>query len=243
MSDSVLRIGVIDPEVLGTYGDGGNAIVLQERAQRRGISTEIVRIHLSDQIPESLDVYTLGGGEDTAQSLAAEHFCRSPGLKRAATAGRPILAICASLQVLGTSYTDAENRKVEGLGILDVVTEPQGHRSIGELVSEPTLAGLDELLTGFENHGGATILGADAQPLGKVRFGSGNDGRGHEGAVQGSVVATYMHGPALARNPQLADYLLERAVGESLPPLSMRAVDRLRQERLAAAAGAKARTN
>lgn len=235
LSDSVLRIGILDPEVLGTYGDGGNALVLCERARRRGYAAEIVKIGLTDPIPEFLDIYTLGGGEDTAQTLAAEHLRRTRGLIRAAENQRPILAICASLQVLGISYTDAQNRQVDGLGLLDVETKPQGFRAIGELVTQPLLAGLREPLTGFENHGGATTLGQDARPLGRVLHGHGNDNQGFEGVTQGSIVATYMHGPVLARNPELADYLLERAIGESLPSLILETVKKLRQERFNAA--------
>ena len=53
-----------------------------------------------------------------------------------------------------------------------------------------------------------------------------------DGAVQGSVIATYLHGPVLARNPQLADYLLSQALGTSLEPLEVPGVDDLRAERL-----------
>ncbi|MSS84256.1 glutamine amidotransferase [Actinomycetaceae bacterium WB03_NA08] len=233
MSESTLQIGLIAPEVLGTYGDGGNACVLTQRAKRRGIDADIIEIPLFEAIPEYLDIYTLGGGEDTAQSLAAQHMQRHRGLIRAVTQGRPVLAICASLQVLGRKYTDAEGRTVEGLGLLDVETEPMGHRAIGELVSDPLIEGLSQPLTGFENHGGATTLGEDASPLGQVVVGCGNDGKsGLEGVVQGSVIATYMHGPVLARNPELADLLLSRALGCELEPLPMPSVDRLRSERL-----------
>jgi CobQ-like glutamine amidotransferase family enzyme len=45
-------------------------------------------------------------------------------------------------------------------------------------------------------------------------------------------VATYLHGPALVRNPSLADLLLTRAAGE-LPPYDDEIVEQLRQERLA----------
>ena len=53
--------------------------------------------------------------------------------------------------------------------------------------------------------------------------------------MQGSVIATYMHGPAFARNPQLADLLLAKAQGialKDLPELDIDVVDRLRAERL-----------
>ena len=255
-----LNIGLILPDVLGTYGDDGNALVLRQRARMRGISAEIHPIHLGEPVPESLDVYTVGGGEDTAQVLAAEHLINDGGIARAVAAGRPVLAICAGLQVFGRSFT-SHGRTVEGLGLIDATTSQLAERMIGEIASTPAAsavtggataaqagagggasaastggAGLTEPLTGFANHMGATILGADAEPLGRLTRGTGNtDSHGAEaaglsgedahrqtraeGAVQGSVVATYMHGPVLARNPQLADWLLARAMGVALNEL------------------------
>ena len=118
---SALRIGVLLPEVLGTYADGGNALVLAERARRRGFDAQIQYVGVGDAIPDDLDIYTLGGGEDAAQELAVETFTADPGLKNAVAAGRPLLAICASLQILGHWYTDARNRKGEGLDRKSVV--------------------------------------------------------------------------------------------------------------------------
>lgn len=278
---SELNIGLILPDVLGTYGDDGNALVLRQRARMRGMSAEIHPIHLGEPVPESLDVYTVGGGEDTAQVLAAEHLISDGGIARAVAAGRPVLAICAGLQVFGRSFT-SHGRTVEGLGLIDATTSQLAERMIGEIASTPAAsavtgeataaqagggasaastggAGLTEPLTGFANHMGATILGADAEPLGRLTRGTGNtDNHGAEaaglsgedahrqtraeGAVQGSVVATYMHGPVLARNPQLADWLLARAMGVALTELPEfqgelaeqleREVAQLRKERL-----------
>ena len=136
--------------------------------------------------------------------------------------------------MLGHWYETSAGERVDGVGMLDVTTSPQDVRTIGELVSKPLPAGLTERLTGFENHRGGTVLGPAASPLGGVVKGAGNRaGDGFDGAVQGSVVATYMHGPCLARNPQLADMLLSKVVGE-LPPLELPEVDLLRRERLAA---------
>ena len=238
-----LTIGLVLPDVLGTYGDDGNALVLRERARRRGIDASIERIMLHDDVPPSHDLYTLGGGEDSAQLLAAARLSASPGLQAAAADGRPI---CAGLQVLGHTFR-AHGNEVEGVGLLDVTTAPLTRRATGELASEPTRAGvtaeLSEPLTGFENHMGATVLGPDASALGRVTRGVGNgagvaSSTGEEkvdGVVQGSVIATYMHGPALARNPQLADLLIARALDiplAELEPLELDAVAKLREERL-----------
>jgi CobQ-like glutamine amidotransferase family enzyme len=118
--------------------------------------------------------------------------------------------------------------------MLDVTTSPQDSRTIGEVAATPLIDGLSQPLTGFENHRGGTVLGSAARPLAAVTKGAGNRaGDGYDGAVQGSVIATYLHGPCLARNPELADHMLSQVVGE-LPPLELPEVDRLRRERLPA---------
>lgn len=233
MADTV-RIGLVLPDVMGTYGDGGNAVVLRQRLRLRGIAAEIVEITLADAVPDSLDLYTLGGAEDYAQRLATRHLLRYPGLQRAAARGAPVLAICAAIQVLGHWYETSSGERVDGVGLLDVTTSPQPERTIGEVVSTPLIDGLTQPLTGFENHRGGTTLGTDARPLAAVVTGAGNRlGDGVDGAVQGSVVATYLHGPCLARNPELADMLLSAVVGP-LDQLDLPEVEQLRRERLAA---------
>lgn len=253
-----LTIGLVLPDVLGTYGDDGNALVLRERARLRGIDVHIERFLLNDDIPATCDIYTLGGGEDSAQLIAAARLSASPGLQAAAADGRPVFAVCAGLQVLGHTFR-AHGEEVEGVGLLDITTSPLDTRATGELLSEPTQAGitaeLTETLTGFENHMGATVLGPEAQALGVVTRGVGNGVPASAGAaataapstatrtdakvdgvVQGSVIATYMHGPALARNPQLADLLIARALDvplAELAPLDLEDVAQLRRERLA----------
>lgn len=241
-----LTIGLVLPDVLGTYGDDGNALVLRERARLRGFDARIERFLLNDDIPATCDIYTLGGGEDAAQLIAAARLNASPGLQAAAADGRPVFAVCAGLQVLGHTFR-AHGEEVEGVGLLDITTSPLDTRATGELLSEPTQAGitaeLTETLTGFENHMGATVLGPEAEALGVVTRGVGNGagaaestGAKVDGVVQGSVIATYMHGPALARNPQLADLLIARALDvplAELAPLDLEDVAQLRRERLA----------
>lgn len=220
----------IYPTLLGTYGDGGNVMALQHRARLHGLDLEVVQVDPGDPVPESADLYVLGGGEDSAQTAAATALRTDGALKRAADNGAAVLAICAGYQLLGEYFPDATSTPTPGLGILDVRTDRLPKRAVGELAATAKDP-IDQLLTGYENHAGATHLGADATPLGAVRSGVGN-GDGSEGATSGHVIGTYLHGPCLARNPQIADLLLGWATGTELPFIEEPEVTQLREERL-----------
>ena len=187
-----------------------------------------------DAVPTSCDLYVIGGGEDLPQALAAaEAECRptaAPGRR----VGAVVLAVCAGLQILGQSFVGVDGKSCEGLGLLDCVTlRSSSPRAIGEVVVRPAPewanSGLPTL-TGFENHGAVTELGPGARAVGEVRVGVGNKDGSVEGAVGGRVWGTYLHGPVLARNPQLADLLLSWVVGP-LAPIDDSEPDALHAER------------
>jgi lipid II isoglutaminyl synthase (glutamine-hydrolysing) len=241
---SGLSIAVVYPDLLGTYGDGGNAQVLARRAQWRGIDVEVLQAGSDAPLPTA-DVYCLGGGEDGPEVRAARALASSATFTRALDKGAVVLAVCAGFQIVGASFPDAAAAEQPGLGILDVVTERgTGPRAVGEVLAQPFAvdgpadAGSVVLpvLSGFENHASTTRLGPRARPLAAVLSGTGNgDGSRTEGAWSGSVVGTYLHGPVLARNPALADLLLGWAVGDArLAPLEDGAEAELRRERLEA---------
>ena len=232
---TAVRIGLVFPELLGTYGDGGNAVVLAQRLRWRGLSGDVVRIGVDDPLPRDCDIYVLGGGEDAPQTFATARL-GALGFTDIVAQGAVVFAVCAGFQILGQSFTGSDGAQQPGLGLIDCTTRPKGVRQIGELVVEPSALDLP-LLTGFENHGGITELGVGAVPLGRVKTGFGNGTGDVEGIVSGHVVGTYLHGPALARNPALADLLLSWVVGGALEPLDEPLVDRLRRERLRAALG------
>jgi CobQ-like glutamine amidotransferase family enzyme len=227
--DSIVHIGLLLPEVLGTYGDTGNAQVLCQRLRWRGLDAEVVPVGLGEPVPSTLDLYLLGGGEDGVQALAAAHLRK---YRRALKPEAVVFGVCAGLQVLGTRFRGLDGVDHDGLALLDVTTEPGERRAVSELVATSGKILDHAPLTGFENHLGVSKLGADSEPLGQVVRGTGN-GDGTEGAVTDHIVGTYLHGPALARNPALADLLLTWTAGHPLPPLSLPEVDRLRGERLA----------
>ena len=233
--DSTLRVGLVYPELLGTYGDRGNAVVLVQRARWRGIPAELVEVPAGDPIPDSLDVYLLGGGEDDPMHLAGAGLRASrAALERAVGAGAVVLAVCGGFQLVGHRYLAADGTVLDGIGLLDLETRAGSTRLIGEVVvdPEPPLP----RLTGFENHWGRTTLGPGLAPLGRVVTGGGNgDGTGVEGALDGHVLGTYLHGPVLPRNPALADRLLGWATGQAagdLAPLDGAPDEQLRAARL-----------
>jgi CobQ-like glutamine amidotransferase family enzyme len=232
-----VRIAVVFPAVLGTYGDGGNAVVLAQRLRWRGTAAETVAVEIDEPLPEQVDLYVLGGGEDSAQTLAVSRLAAGT-LRRAADNGAVVFAVCAGFQILGETFLDGAGEVHAGLGLIDCRTDRlPGTRAVGELLSDARLPDVG-VLTGYENHGGRTTLGAAAEPLGDVRVGIGNGDSAVDGATQGGVVATYLHGPALARNPALADHLLTRVVG-TLPPLDDAVADELRRERIHAVAASR----
>ncbi len=233
MSD--LTIVSIYPDLLGTYGDAGNVLALRHRAALHQLDAQVLAIAPGEAIPASADLYVLGGGEDSAQTAAARGIRADGNLMRAAERGAAVLAICAGYQLLGEYFPDATSTPAPGLEIIDIRTDRLPERAVGELAADPLVAGLPRL-TGYENHGGATHLGADVQPLATVRAGVGN-GDGTEGAISGHVVGTYLHGPGLARNPALADLLLGWCAGRVLEPIEETEVEQLREERLRAALG------
>jgi lipid II isoglutaminyl synthase (glutamine-hydrolysing) len=235
---SALRVVVIFPDLLGTYGDGGNGRVLAARAAWRGLPVELVLAASDLPLPGGGDIYCVGGGEDGPQIQAAQRLRASP-LEDAVAGGATVLAVCAGFQIMGRSFPGADGHTHDGVGLLDVVSVRGGRRrAVGELVvdaddgpGEPSPG----RLTGYENHASITRLGPGVRPLGRVLAGVGNgDGSGTDGARLGRVIGTYLHGPVLARNPKLADLLLGLATGMALDPLDDDEEQALHRERLAA---------
>lgn len=236
-----MKIVVVYQSLLGIHGDQGNARVLAKRASWRGVEPEVVLVEPGTPVPTDAGIYLLGGGEDNALAAAVRQLKDDGGLFRALDAGGVLFAVGAGYQISGHSFcTDADGQTHSGLGLLDVETRRGPKRAVGELLASWARPdGSTSALTGFENHSGYTHLGADATPLARVEAGLGNNGDGTEGAVSGRVIGTNLHGPALARNPELADHLLELALERPLEPLGpeqdqvTREILNLRAERLA----------
>ena len=234
---SRLRLIWVYPDLLSTYGDRGNLLVLTRRAVLRGFAVEPVEVHADEAVPRQGDIYLIGGGEDLPQVLAARRLKADGGLAAAASAGAVVFAVCAGYQVIGAEFGGVDGEPVAGLGILDTRSGRGEQRGVGEVIADPDPELGVPRLTGFENHQGMTTIGPAARPLARLAAGVGN-GDGTEGAYCGRVLGTYLQGPALVRNPGLADLLLSWAAGplQPLDPAAEQWAQRLREERLAAAA-------
>jgi lipid II isoglutaminyl synthase (glutamine-hydrolysing) len=212
-----LRIAHLYADEMNIYGDRGNILTLQKRAQWREIPVEIRAIgrgpapDLSD-----IDLIFWGGGQDRDQELvfrdAAAH--KVEAIRSAIAGGAVVLAVCGGYQLLGQYYVTADGKKLPGLGLVDMHTVPGPQRNIGNIVIETLDLGLQPpTLVGFENHSGKTYLGTGLRPLGRVLRGAGNNGEdGSEGVTEGNVFGTYLHGSLLPKNPHFADLLIERAL-------------------------------
>lgn len=230
-----LTVVNVHPDLLGLYGDRGNAFALRRQARLHGLEVDIVEVTGGAAVPADADVYLLGGAEDLSMVIAHDLLTRDRGLRSAIERGAPTLAVCAGLQLLGEEFTGPDGVARAGLGVLDMrCPRLPGPRAVGEIL---TSAEADELgvLTGFENHQGGAELGPAARPLGRLLEGVGNGDGSSEGVRQGAVIGTYLHGPVLVRNPRLAAHLLAGVLGADLPAVPEdEVVSRLREERIRA---------
>ncbi|ROR46019.1 hypothetical protein EDD39_4274 [Kitasatospora cineracea] len=238
MSESSLRVVWVYPDLLSTYGDRGNALVVERRARQRGLGVQRIDVRSDQSVPTSGDIYLIGGGEDRPQRLAAERLRNDGGLVRAAENGAIIFSVCAGFQILGHEFVNDLGEREAGLGLLDVWTvRGEGARCVGDVLADVSPQLNLPQLTGFENHQGVTHLGEGVSPFATVQVGRGNGtGDGTEGAWRDTVFGTYLHGPVMARNPAVADLLIKLALDvNALPPADTTWYDALRAERIAAA--------
>ena len=219
-----LRVAVLYGERLNIYADRGNLTVLERRCRWRGIGWRLRRVSVGDALVAGEDdLLYIGGGQDADQQRCADDLAttKADALRKAAERGTVVLGVCGGYQLLGHGYETPE-ASMPGVGLLDVTTvATTTDRLVGHAAVEVDLSGGRRVLAGFENHRGRTTLGPGASPLGRVAHGFGNNGEdGTEGARQGSVVGTYLHGPLLAANAWFADWLIATALGVSdLAPL------------------------
>lgn len=217
---SQIRVAWMYHDIMDLYGDRGNMLTLKKRCEDRGIDFELDRIGIGQEADLSqYDLVFLGGGADKEQmSLIPDLLSRKENIRRALSENTFFLLICGGYQLFGQYYETADHTKIEGLGFYGYHTDTgaNGTRCIGNIVIDATLDDLQTRIVGFENHGGQTL---DVEkPLGQVLVGKGNAfGAGYEGVYDGKILGTYLHGPLLPKNPEVADFVIARALAKRQP--------------------------
>jgi len=215
-----LTIGYLYPDLMNIYGDTGNITALKKRAEWRGIGVTVKNISLKEKIKRNeVDIFFFGGGQDQAQVEVAadlEKSDKGKEIRKEIERGVPLLAICGGYQLLGEYYKPFTGPKLPGVGLFPAYTVASDQRMIGNIVITPTIPYTlhpKPSLVGFENHSGKTYLKKGGQPLGKVVSGFGNNGEDQtEGCIYKNAIGCYMHGSLLPKNPELADWLLQKAL-------------------------------
>lgn len=208
-----LRIGHLYGNLLNTYGDNGNLLMLQYCAKQRGVQVETDIVSLNQPFnPNDYDLVFFGGGQDYEQYIVSKDIqAKADAIKTYIDNDGVLLAICGGYQLLGHYYVDAKGKKISGISAIDYYTLNQdNNRFIGDItiVDEET----GDTYNGFENHNGRTFLGDGVQPLGIVQEGKGNNGEDKtEGARYKNVFCSYFHGPLLVRNNHLAERIVDLA--------------------------------
>jgi CobQ-like glutamine amidotransferase family enzyme len=232
-----IRIVELFPGLLFNQGDGGNVLALAWRARRRGIEVETSSVALGEAVPIA-DIYVIGGAEDEDQALVAARLAADGTLARVVAGGAVVLGVDAGYEILGRTLPGPDGQSVEGVGLLDVVTN-LGPFVDRRVVTKPAPELGLPAMSGYESHRGRVTIGPAARRLAELEIGTGNGGEpAADGAVQGNVFGTWLHGPVLPRNVEFADLLLERALGSSLAPLldrESRFAALVRDERIAEA--------
>lgn len=217
-NSNCLKILYLYPDMLELYGDYGNIQVLKYRIESRGYKAIIDRYSIGDAAPNfnDYDIVFAGGGADNEQSILANDLIKyKDNIKEAVNNGVFFLLICGAYQLFGKYYKGVEGNIIPGLEVFDyytVANPDRKKRCIGNIVIDANLSSSNDIIKtkviGFENHGGQTF--DISASFGNVLFGNGNKfGDSEEGFFQNNVIATYLHGPLLSKNPELCDYIIK----------------------------------
>ena len=211
---STIKILHMYADMLDLYGDSGNMEVFSYRCKMRGIECIIDKYSIDSPMPDFLayDLIYIGGGADLEQQhISADLLKCKEGIAKAYKGGTFLFLICGGYQLMGKYYRDADGNDIPGLGLFDYYTvapDSRRKRCIGNIVIKTGITGTPVNVVGFENHGGQTQ--GVKNPFGKVLYGNGNCSKSeNEGYCEKNVIATYLHGPCLSKNPEITDYMIE----------------------------------
>lgn len=231
-----LTIALLFPLLTSGQGDEGNATVLRHRGRLRGIETDIVVHHEGTVAPAQ--IYLLGGLESDTMPTLVERLRDSGFPDVQADRHAVVLAVDAGFQVLGRSFMLRDGSRHEGLGLLDIRAEWMPQLRSGPVIGRVGARWGGTPLSAYESHHSVVELGEGVEPFAYLELGLGNEdatgasGPRPDGATTGNIIGTSLHGPLLARNADLADRLLEAALGRPIEPAPAALSDALRSQRI-----------
>jgi len=243
--ERTLHVVHVFPDLLSTYGDGGNIRTLIARAERRGVRVMVTHVLADSVIVPPGDLFVIGGGQDRDQLRVEAALSRlGSALEARIGDGAALLAVCGGYQNLGRTYRFANGRMVHGPGIFPTETTASRDRLVGPVVARLSLevatrigdGSMPERTTvvGFENHSGRTDLESRGDAFATIEIGGGNNGNdGTEGWLAASAgtylrglrLGTYLHGPLLPRNPHIADALIRSGLARTNQPRHLDPLD------------------
>lgn len=209
-----IRIGHLYGNLLNTYGDNGNLLMLQYGLKKRGLDFTVEVNSLEESFKANqYDLIFFGGGQDFEQKVVSDHIqTKKDELEKYIESNGVLLAICGGYQLLGEYYLSAKGDRIEGTHLLNLYTLNQvNSRFVGdvEIFSDE----FNETYYGYENHNGRTFIKDPVKPLGRVIKGYGNNNEDKtEGARYKNVFCSYFHGPLLVRNPHLVDRIIDKVL-------------------------------
>lgn len=213
----VFKIAWLYYDLLELYSDVGNIKVMESILKDNDIDVLIDKVSIGDDVDFSLyDFIFIGGGSDFNQNILSEDlFSKRELLEKALHDKTFILTICGGYQMFGKYYKDYFGNKIKCLDIFEYYTE-SGDRCVGNLKIKPNESmNISDNIIGFENHGGHTKGILKGQEFGTVVNGYGNNGdKELEGYMDDFFIGTYMHGPLLPKNPEIAKYIIEKVLKE-----------------------------
>lgn len=203
-------------DLLDLYGDSGNLMLLKKRLGQLGYTMLVTRSSL-DESPKisEYDMIYMGPGKAKNLRRACEHLLTLKDEFVKAIEGEKVFLITGNARLmLGKGYTDEDGTFVKGLEIFPYVGEETGQVFISDVVANPQFETNESLMYGFINR--TSLIKDNVGPyLLKLVKGAGDEKKGDifEGNLYKNLFSTWLLGPVLVKNPQMAREFIGRLIG------------------------------
>lgn len=222
-----LTIATLFPRATVAAGDEANASALARRAAAHGFTARAVTINRPEDFVAA-DVYLLGGTGRAGTGDLVDRLRRVDLADRLLAGWAVVFAVDAGMAALATTWIDPSGRPREGLGVLRVSLEAATPVTESVITRPSPGAGLPAMV-GWVSYDTRVVRESGVVPLARIDRGQGNSALDADGVLADRVIATRLHGPVLAVNPELADLIVARVFDRAdplpapLPETSLRA--------------------